>query len=198
MKIFATKKGTVQYYDDSGRHKVATVLELKKTIVAKSEKIGDETLTHYALVTKKQLAKKPVVGQYKAAGSFSKIVTSKGATDTKVSQGVGVEAISENDQVTVFARTKGKGFAGTIKRHGFHRGPKSHGSRNYRRPGSIGDTGPQRVVKGKKMAGHMGYENKTLKDIPVVRVIKDESRLWLRGHIPGPKGSLLVIERKND
>lgn len=198
MKIFATKKGTVQYYDESGKHRVATVLELKKTVVAKSEKVGSGTLTHYVLASNKQLAKKPVAGQYKEAGSFSRVVTSREATDAKVSENIGIDTISEKDQVTVFARTKGKGFAGTIKRHGFHRGPKSHGSRNYRRPGSIGDTGPQRVVKGKKMAGHMGYEKKTIKGIPVVKVVGDEGQLWLRGHIPGPKGSLLVIERKND
>lgn len=198
MKIFATKKGTVQYYDDSGIHRVATVLELKKTVVAKNEKVGDKVLTHYALASKKQLAKKPVAGQYKGIGNFSKISTSVGKTEEKVAQEVKIDAIKENDQLTVFTKTKGKGFAGTIKRHGFHRGPKSHGSRNYRRPGSIGDTGPQRVIKGKKMAGHMGHANKTIKGVLVVRVMESENRIWLRGHIPGPKESMSVIERKDD
>jgi len=198
MKIFATKKGTVQYYDESNIHRVATVLEFDKTIVAKNEIVGGEVLVHFALYNKKPVANKPVRGQYKEVESFSKIVTSIEKSEMEVSKEVDATLIKEDDLVNVYSRTKGKGFAGTIKRHGFHRGPKSHGSRNYRRPGSIGDTGPQRVIKGKKMAGHMGFVNKTMKNVKVIKKIDSKKQIWLRGHIPGPKGSMSVIEIKND
>lgn len=198
MKIFAIKKGMIHYYDDANKHKVVTVLELKKTIVAKNENLNDGVLTHFALFSKKPMAKKPVAGQYKEIGGFSKIVTSKEKSERKVSEEISINLIKENDVIAVYAKTKGKGFAGTIKRHGFHRGPKSHGSRNYRRPGSIGDTGPQRVLKGKKMSGHMGFVNKTIKNVQVVKIVEAENQVWLEGHIPGPKGSLSIIEKKDD
>jgi len=198
MKIFATKKGTIHYYDDLKRHRVATVLSLKKTIVAKNEKINGGILIHYALCSKKPMANKPIAGQYKEIDNFSRIVTSKEKSERKVSEEISPRLIKENDSVVVYAKTKGKGFAGTIKRHGFKRGPKTHGSKNYRRPGSIGDTGPQRVLKGKKMAGHMGFVKKTIKNIRVIKAIEPKNQLWLEGHVPGPKGSLLIIEKKND
>ena len=89
--------------------------------------------------------------------------------------------------------TKGKGFAGTIKRHGFKRGPASHGSKNVRKPGSIGSGYPQRVLKGLKMAGRMGTANVTHKTT-VVEVVADQGMILVKGGVPGSRGSLITLQ----
>lgn len=101
------------------------------------------------------------------------------------------EQFEIGDKVTVTGTSKGKGFAGTIKRHGFHRGPESHGGNNVREPGSIGGGYPQRVVKGRRMAGHMGDETITVKNLKVIDVDKDI--LLVSGAIPGANKSILKI-----
>lgn len=104
----------------------------------------------------------------------------------------------QDDIVSVTATSKGKGFAGTVKRHHFHLGPKTHGSDNYRRPGSIGDTGPQRVVKGKKMAGHLGHRQTTIKNRKIILSNADKGELLIAGPIPGPNKGLVKIWSKNE
>ncbi len=90
--------------------------------------------------------------------------------------------------------SKGKGFAGVIKRYGFHRGPMSHGSMYHRRPGSLGATDPARVFKGRKLPGRMGGERVTIQGLEVVRVDPEKNLLLLKGAVPGRKGSLLIIK----
>jgi len=101
------------------------------------------------------------------------------------------------DMVQVTGISKGKGFAGGVKRYGFRGGPKTHGqSDRHRAPGSIGQgTTPGRVYKGKRMAGHMGVEQVTVKNLPIVAVDAERNELWVRGPIPGNKGSLIVVKR---
>src|SRR5690606_216418 len=89
--------------------------------------------------------------------------------------------------------TKGKGFAGTIKRHNFNRGPMSHGSMYHRRVGSLGPQGPQRGIPGRRMPGRMGGERRTIQGRTVVRVDADRNLILLRGSVPGPRGSLVLI-----
>ncbi len=195
MKIFAQKVGLTHYYDDKGKHKVATVLELKETEVAKVEEKGEKIIAHYALINKKAKTIKPVIGQYNLDKPFSKITTDE--IQGKISKGSkpAISDIEENDELSVESITKGKGFSGTIKRFGFKRGPKTHGSRNYRKPGSIGDTGPQRVLKGKKMPGRMGGRKITMKNVKVFKIEKDNNKIWLCGHIPGAKKSIVIIKK---
>ena len=107
-----------------------------------------------------------------------------------------VDLFAPGDIVDVTGVSKGKGFAGHIKRHNFHRGPKSHGSDHHREPGSIGPgTTPGRVYKGVKMAGHMGAERVTVRKLRVVRVEQDENLLLLAGSLPGPRGSLILVRK---
>ena len=92
--------------------------------------------------------------------------------------------------------SKGKGFAGHIKRHNFHRGPKTHGSDHHREPGSIGPgTTPGRVYRGMKMAGHMGDERTTIKKVRVVRADTDRNLLLVKGSLPGARGSLILVKK---
>jgi len=107
---------------------------------------------------------------------------------------VTVESFKEGDKVRVSGLTKGRGFQGVVKRHGFGGGPKTHGQKNrYRAPGSIGSTAFQRVVPGRRMAGHMGTERVTIKNLVVAAIDKEQNLLFLRGAVPGAKGGLLEI-----
>jgi large subunit ribosomal protein L3 len=102
----------------------------------------------------------------------------------------------EGDLVDVTGVSKGKGFAGQIKRHNFHRGPTTHGSDHHREPGSIGPgTTPGRVYKGLKMAGHMGDQRTTVKKLRVVRADTDRNLLLVKGSLPGPRGSLILVKK---
>jgi large subunit ribosomal protein L3 len=106
------------------------------------------------------------------------------------------DLFNEGDLVDVTGVSKGKGFAGHIKRHNFHRGPKTHGSDHHREPGSIGPgTTPGRVYRGMKMAGHMGDERVTVKKLRVVRADTDRNLLLVKGSLPGPRGSLILVKK---
>ena len=105
-----------------------------------------------------------------------------------------VEQFKEGDLLKISGFTKGKGFQGVVKRYSFAGGPKTHGQKNrYRAPGSIGNTSPQRVVPGRKMAGRMGGNKKTIKNLKVVSIIKDKELLMVRGSVPGNVGGEVTI-----
>ncbi|HET7027636.1 MAG TPA: 50S ribosomal protein L3 [Candidatus Limnocylindrales bacterium] len=106
------------------------------------------------------------------------------------------DLFAPGELVDVTGISKGKGFAGTVKRHHFSRGPKTHGSDNYRKPGSIGPgTTPGRVYKGLRMAGHMGADRTTIKKLRVVRTDPDRNLLLVKGALPGGRGALLLIRK---
>lgn len=103
----------------------------------------------------------------------------------------------EGDMVAVTGRSKGKGFQGVVKRHGFRGGPKTHGQKNrLRAPGSIGATAPQRVIKGKKMAGHMGNVRTTIKNLEIAAIKTDNREIYLKGAVPGMRGSVVILSKK--
>ncbi len=111
-----------------------------------------------------------------------------------VGDAISIDSFQEGDKVRVSGLTKGRGYQGVVKRHGFHGGPKTHGQKNrYRHPGSIGSTAFQRVVPGRRMAGHMGTERVTIKNLVVAAVDKEKNLIFLRGAVPGANGSLLEI-----
>jgi len=106
------------------------------------------------------------------------------------------DVFAEGDLIDVTGVSKGKGFAGTIKRHNFSRGPKTHGSDNYRKPGSIGPgTTPGRVYKGLKMSGHMGHDRVTLKKLRVIRVDAERNLILVKGSVPGAPGALTFVKK---
>ena len=108
-----------------------------------------------------------------------------------------VDQFADGDAVEVIGRSKGRGFAGTVKRHNFSRGPESHGSMNVRAPGSIGQSAyPSRVIKGTRSSGHMGDERVTIKGLTVARVDVENNLLLVRGAVPGATGSVVIIKKK--
>jgi len=111
----------------------------------------------------------------------------------KLGDKINASVFQEGDKVIISGTSKGKGFAGVIKRYGFSRGPETHGSDHHRKPGSIGSMFPQRVIKGRKMPGHMGAERITVKGLKVVKVLPETNTLLIKGAIPGPKKGLIEI-----
>lgn len=116
--------------------------------------------------------------------------------DVNVGDKILVDQFADGDQIDVIGRSKGRGFAGTIKRHNFNRGPESHGSMNVRAPGSIGQSAyPSRVIKGTRSSGHMGDERVTVKGLTVARVDAENNLLMVRGAVPGATGSVVIVRK---
>ena len=186
MLVFAKKIGTTHFYDKENRHTVVTVLELIKTKVKgfrKQEKDGYD-----ALILEGETAK----NNHKIR---ERRIPADKIGEYKEGQELDISMFNEGDRLEIEGRSKGKGFAGVVKRHGFATGPKTHGSHNYRQPGSIGSTYPQRTVKGRKMAGRMGQDKITLRNVKVERIEKEKGRIWVKGHIPGAPKSLVFIKK---
>lgn len=140
-------------------------------------------------------------GHFKSAGIIPKIIrefrVSAIDEQMKIGEKLSADLFNVGDQVDATGISKGKGFAGTIKRHNFQRGRKTHGGRSYRRPGSIGSMYPQRIFKGKKMAGQMGHSQVTVKRLKIALVDTDLNVIGVRGAVPGPrKGVILLREAK--
>jgi len=115
---------------------------------------------------------------------------------TNVGDKVLVDQFANGEMVDVIGRSKGRGFAGTIKRHNFNRGPESHGSMNVRAPGSIGASAyPSRVIKGTRSSGHMGDQRVTIKGLTVARVDAENNLLMIRGAVPGAFGSVVIVRK---
>ena len=116
--------------------------------------------------------------------------------DATVGDQIKVDVFADGDKIDVIGTSKGRGFAGTIKRHKFSRGPESHGSMNVREPGSIGQSAyPSRVIKGTKSSGHMGHARVTVQNLTVAKVDLDNNLLMVRGAVPGPNGGLVLVKK---
>ncbi|MCX7917410.1 MAG: 50S ribosomal protein L3 [bacterium] len=113
----------------------------------------------------------------------------------KIGDRVTINIFKEGDYVDVTGKSIGKGFQGVVKRHGFHGGPATHGSMSHRAPGSIGSTAPQRVLKGRKMAGHMGAKKVTVQNLQIVKILNEENLIMVKGAVPGPSNSYLIIKK---
>jgi len=200
MTVFAKKIAMTHLYNESGKHQAVTVLELLKTKICKMNDQDDKNKKIiYGLFDSGREAKKSVLNQFKTMSQgLNRVVLSieenNDSEGFKPGDEVTIDKIEKGQDIKVISRSKGKGFAGTVKRHGFNTGPKTHGSHNYRQPGSIGDTNPARVIKGRKMAGHMGSDRITLKGCKVVEVKKEENIIWVRGSVPGANKSIVLVE----
>jgi large subunit ribosomal protein L3 len=144
--------------------------------------------------TKKKI-NKPEKGHLKDLGNFRHLKEFKVQnSEFKIGEILDVNQFQEGDKIKISGLNKGRGFQGGVKRHGFHGGPKTHGQKDrHRAPGSIGATAPQRVLPGRKMAGHMGQERTTVKNLKIVGVDKENNILTVKGAVPGMKGTLLEI-----
>lgn len=117
--------------------------------------------------------------------------------DLSVGTELKADVFSVGDEVQVTGTSKGKGFAGTIKRHNFGRGRKTHGGRSYRRPGSIGSMYPQKIFKGKRMAGQMGVDQVTVKGLKIAHVDAENNLIAVTGAVPGPKKGIVILKGVN-
>ncbi|MBI4022623.1 50S ribosomal protein L3 [Candidatus Berkelbacteria bacterium] len=145
-------------------------------------------------------AKKPQQGRLaKAKAKAGRYLVEVRLTDETQAPALGAEVtvatFKPGDVVNVTATSKGRGFAGTVKRHHFAQGPRSHGSMNVRQPGSIGAQQPQRVILGKRMAGRLGGERTTVKHLTVLDVLPEQHLIVLKGAVPGIRGALLKLSR---
>lgn len=131
-------------------------------------------------------------------GNACKEFRVKEGIEIKRGDSLDVSVFKEGDMVRVSAITKGRGYQGVVKRHGFSGGPKTHGQKNrHRAPGSIGNTTPQRVIPGRRMAGHMGVDRVTIKNLKIAGVDKEQNLLLVKGAVPGARGGLVEIELNN-
>ncbi len=195
--ILARKENMTQFFNGDGEAFAATILSavpLTATLARNKERDGYEATQFGYLPMKKEKAGKTTLGNTKDLEAFSRFKE----LPMTVARG---EALSltqfvKGDTVAVRGITKGKGFQGVVKRHGFHGGRRSHGNKHAERePGSIGGGGRAggRVIKGMRMAGRMGGEWITVKNLEVLDVNPESNRILVRGAIPGPRGSIIEI-----
>jgi large subunit ribosomal protein L3 len=206
LKALVTRKiGMTSVIGDNGALNAVTLLSATPNVITH---IKNEESDGYQAVqvgfeqVKPAKIGKSLAGHLKNSNSSPKIIREfkiKGDLDEniKVGENLSADLFEIGDIVDVTGVTKGKGFAGTIKRHNFKRGRKTHGGRSYRRPGSIGSMYPQHIFKGKKMAGHMGHVQVTTKKLKVGLVDKEMNVIGVIGSVPGPrKGIVLLKETK--
>jgi len=199
--MLGKKAGMTQMFDENGLAIPATVIECGPMVVLQNK--TEETDGYKAVKVavgdiREKLVNKPDKGQFSKAGAPVKRIIHEFHTDAEFSLGQEInvaEMFSVGDRVDVSGVSKGKGFAGNIKRHGQKGGPGGHGSMYHRRVGSMGaNTTPARVRKGKKLPGHMGAVNCTVQNLNVVLVDGERGILVVRGAVPGPRRGLLSIQ----
>ncbi len=198
--ILAKKLGMTQRFLEEGRVERVTVLEAGPcpvTAIRTNDVDGYEAAQLAFGLTKEKHLSKAELGHRRTAGAppMRHVVEFRDeAGELVVGDTVTVEAFAPGDKVKVSGTSKGKGFQGGIKRHGFHRGPVSHGSHNVRAPGSIGASAtPSRVFPGQKMPGQMGNKRVTQKGLEVVRVDAGDNLLMLRGAVPGRRHGIVEV-----
>jgi large subunit ribosomal protein L3 len=203
VKALITRKvGMTSTIQEDGALKAVTLLSANDNVVTQVK--TQETDGYAAVQVGTGAAKntnKAQAGHFKAANVLPKIVREfilkDQSEEISVGQTFAADTFNVGDVVTVTGLSKGKGWAGTIKRHNFHRGRKTHGGRSYRRVGSIGSMYPQKIFKGKKMAGHMGHERVTVQNLKIVLVDTEHNVIGVSGAVPGPrKGIVLLKEAK--
>ena len=199
--ILGRKRGMTQLYSDDGILHGVTVVQAGPCVVCQvrtPERDGYHAVQlGFEDVPDGRVAK-PQRGQFKRAGVAPKRFLREERLAQPAGLAVGdvvtVAAFKAGDYVDVIGTSKGRGFAGTIKRHGFSRGPETHGSMNVRAPGSIASRRIGKLPKGKRMAGHFGVDRVTTKNLRVVRVDEERGLLFIRGAVPGPNEGFVQVQ----
>ncbi|GBG55997.1 50S ribosomal protein L3 [Sporomusaceae bacterium FL31] len=202
--ILGKKLGMTQIFTEEGKVVPVTVVESGKTVVIQSKTVENDGYNAVQLgfgTVKDKKVTKPMKGHFAKAGAapvkFIREMRLPSAAEYNQGDVIGVDIFSAGELVDVTGTAKGKGFAGGIKRHNFRRGPMAHGSKSHREPGSMGPRmsgGGGKVFKGKKLPGQMGGQKVTIQRLSVVRVDSERNLILIKGAIPGPKGSLVVIK----
>jgi len=201
--LVARKVGMTQVFDERGVAVPVTLLEAGPCTVVGLRTVETDgysaTRLGFGAVNEKKVTK-PVAGEYKKAGvkPARRIVEVRGdpAEGLEVGAELKADVFSEGDKVAVVGTSKGKGFAGVVKRHRFGRGPVTHGSHNIRQPGSVGSVDAARTWRGVKMPGQMGNIRTTTRGLTVFKVDAERNLLMIRGAVPGAKNSIVVVTGK--
>ena len=198
--IIGRKVGMTQIYVEDGTVEPVTAIEAGPCTVTQIKTDAKEGYCAVQLgFAEARKLNSPERGHLKQLGLFRYLreFRVEDASDIELGNRVDVSLFQPGDMVDVSGISKGRGFAGTIKRHNFSGGPKTHGqSDRHRAPGSVGaGTDPGRVLKGQKMAGHMGNERVTVKGLKVISADPDKNLLLVRGAVPGAKNGLLEIRK---
>ena len=202
--ILGKKLGMTQIFTEEGKVVPVTVVESGKNVVIRNKTVESDGYNAVQVgfgEVKENKVTKPLKGQFEKAGvqavKFIREMRLAAPSEYKVGDIIGVYVFAAGDLVDVTGTSKGKGFAGTVKRHHFARGPMGHGSKSHREPGSTGamiSGHGGRVLKGKKLPGQMGGDRVTIQRLTVVKVDTDRNLILIKGAIPGPKKSLVVVK----
>jgi large subunit ribosomal protein L3 len=200
--ILGKKVGMTQIFNNEGKVVPITVVEAGPvTVVQKKtmEKDGYSSIQVGYGQKKDKNVTKPLKGHFAKAGSDNKRwlreIRLDNVENFELGQVITADIFAEGEKIDVVGTSKGKGFAGAIKRWNQSRGPMTHGSRYHRAPGSMGaSSSPSKVFKGKRLPGHMGAERVTVQNLEVVKVDAGKNLILIKGAVPGPKGGLLIIK----
>ncbi|MGN6710589.1 large subunit ribosomal protein L3 [Anaerocolumna jejuensis DSM 15929] len=200
--ILTTKVGMTQIFNENGSLIPVTVLQAGPCVVTQIKTVENDGYTAVQVGygdIREVLVNKPRKGHFAKAGVANKKHLKEfkfeNAADYAVGQEIKADIFAEGDKVDATAKSKGKGFQGAIKRYGQSRGPMAHGSKFHRHAGSNGAaTTPGRVFKGKHMPGHMGHVKVTVQNLEVVRVDAEKNIILVKGAVPGPKKSLVMLK----
>lgn len=196
--MIGKKIGMVQIFDESGRAMGVTVVEAGPCKVI--QKKGQSKVQLGYGTVKQSKVPKPLLGQFGKAGADACKVLREFSTEDsnalELGQEIRADIFTPGEKVKVVGTSKGKGFAGVMKKWNFSGGKKTHGSRSHRIPGAVGQCAyPARIFKGKKMPGRMGGARVTVPSVQVVEVRADENLIFLKGPIPGARGSIVLIRK---
>lgn len=207
--IIGRKMGMTQLFAEDGTVTPVTVIKAGPCVVIQTKSAAGRdgyNAVQLGFVEDKPIrmknVTKPLRGHFEKTGGGTpptRILKEIRLTDepnASVGDQIKVDVFADGDKIDVVGTSKGRGFAGTIKRHNFQRGPESHGSMNVREPGSIGQSAyPSRVIKGTRSSGHMGDARVTVQNLTIVKVDVENNLLMVRGAIPGPNGGLIVVKK---
>ena len=199
--ILGRKLGMTQVFAKDGKLVPVTVVEVEPNVVTQIKTVetdGYEAIQLGFDTKREKLSNKAEMGHLKKANTapkrFLKEIRGVDVSKYSLGQELTCEVFEEGDVVDVTGTSKGKGFQGVIKRYNQSRGPMGHGSQYHRGVGSLGTMRPMRVFKGKKLPGHMGHVTVTMQNLEVVAVLKEDNVILIKGNVPGPKKSLVIIK----
>ena len=199
--ILGRKVGMTQVFDNDGKLIPVTVILVTPNVVLQKKTVetdGYESVQLGFMEKRANIVNKPMTGHFAKAGTtpkrYVKELRLQGMNEYEVGQEVKCDIFAAGDYVDVQGTSKGKGFQGVIKRHNFSTGPMAHGSKYHRGVGSMGVIAPNRIRKGKKMPGRMGFVTKTIQNLVVVRADQENNILLVKGNVPGANKSLVVIK----
>ena len=199
--ILGRKLGLNQVFAKNGKLIPVTVVEVEPNVVTQIKTVetdGYEAIQLGFDTKREKLSNKAEKGHLAKANTapkrFLKEIRGVDVSKYQLGQELDCQVFEEGEMVDVSGISKGKGFQGVIKRYNQSRGPMGHGSQYHRGVGSLGTMRPMRVFKGKKLPGHMGHVSVTMQNLEVVAVMKDENVILIKGNVPGPKKSLVIIK----